>query len=179
MVCDNIFQHNRDTDIWRQLLSAPLVERTYDTLRRLHDHNSRAMRRRRDDWERFVADCVTTPISRQEWNCARREYENWRKHAETFATVVGHAMREVRQARRQITKDSRRGDEGNPQFYRGRLRDVALAVYRHRAAITGSDVIAEDHDRDLWRILETITVPYGSASEPTSLLTMLDERYWS
>jgi hypothetical protein len=174
VVCGNAFVHSRDADTWQRLLSPGLIRRTYEALRRIHERNLRAIRRRRAEWQRFTAECEANPIDADQWAAAQRDHDDRRRRAANFTTAIQNALAEVKHARKQINKD----DAYGKQFYRERLRQVAVAIYRHRAALTDSDIIAEAHDHDLWRTLETVTVPTGPSSEPTTLLTMF-ERHWS
>ena len=70
-------------------------------------------------------------------------------------------------------------EQGDSQFYRRQLKAVARAIYAHRAALEDGEVIAEEHDFQLWSALDTVTVPNGPLSVPTGFMAMLDERVWS
>lgn len=174
------FGHKRGTDAqtWNRLLQADLVIRTLNALRRAHGRNQSAMEMRRDEWVRYTEDRVGVKVDAQQWQMARRDYEEWRQRAAKFDTTVAKAIADVERAQRKLVRDSG-AEQGDSQFYRRQLKTVARAIYAHRAALEDGDVIAEDHDLQLWSALDTVTVPNGPLSVPTSLMAMLDERVWS
>jgi hypothetical protein len=176
----NAFMTTRDADVWARLLSTGLIARTYDVLRRVLHRNVAASRRRKAEWEQFRTRVAAQPGSQRRFVTARREYERRRRKAANFSAAIQNAITEVNRARKRINMEAHGGDEGrSPVFYRTRLRELAVAVHRHRAAVAEGDVIAEPHDLELWQTLETITVPHGPASQPTSLLTMIRQSHWS
>lgn len=173
------FGHKRgiDAQTWNRLLEADLVVRTVTALRRAHERNQSAMEARREDWVRYAEERVGVKVDAQQWQMARREYEEWRQRAAKFDSTIARAIQEVERAQRKLVRESG-SEQGDSQFYRCQLKTVARAIYAHRAALEDGGVIAEDHDLQLWSALDTVTVPNGPLLVPTSLMAMLDERVW-
>ena len=174
------FGHKRgaDAQTWDRLLQSDLVVRTLNALRRAHERNQSAMESRREEWMRYTEERVGVKVDAQQWQTARREYEEWCQRASKFDSTVAKAIQDVERAQRKLIRDSGH-EQGDSQFYRRQLKAVARAIYAHRTALEDGEVIAEDHDLQLWSALDTVTVPNGPLSEPTSLMAMLDERVWS
>jgi len=174
------FGHKRGADArtWDRLVQADLVARTLNALQRAHERNQSAMDSRREEWVRYTEDRVGVKVDAQQWQMARREYEEWRQRAAKFDTTVAKAIQDVERSKRKLLRDSADPREDS-QFYRRQLKAVARAIYAHRMALEDGEVIAEDHDLQLWSALDTVTVPNGPLSEPTSLMAMLDNRVWS
>lgn len=176
LVCRLAFGHKRSADarIWNRLLEPDLVVRTAAALHRAHERNASAMQTRREDWLRYTEERVGVKVDPREWAAARQDYEDWCARAGKFAETTAKAIQDVKRAQR---KHARAAED--PLSYRRQLKAVAEAIFAHRSALEQGDVIAEDHDLRLWSALESVTVPHGPLSEPTSLMSMLTERYWS
>lgn len=174
------FGHKRgiDAQTWDRLLEADLVVRTVNALHRAHERNQSAMEARREEWVRYTEERVGVKVDAQQWQMARREYEEWRQRASKFDSTIAKAVQEVERAQRKLGRNSG-NEQGDSQFYRRQLKAVARAIYAHRAALEDGEVIAEDHDLQLWSALDSVTVPNGPLSVPTSLMALLDERVWS
>lgn len=174
------FGRKRGTDAqtWDRLMQGDLVIRTLNALRRAHERNQSAMESRREEWLRYTEERVGVKVDAQQWQMARREYDEWCQRAAKFDATLGKAIQDVERAQRKLVRESG-NQEGDSQFYRRQLKTVARAIYAHRTALEDGDVIAEDHDLQLWSALDTVTVPNGPLSVPTSLMAMLDERVWS
>ncbi|MFE1230605.1 hypothetical protein [Streptomyces sp. NPDC058745] len=86
-----------------------------------------------------------------------------------------NALAELRRAKRDANRAQ--GDRG-AGAQRDTLRRLALAVQRHQALHARAGGIAEQADYELWRVLDTLTVPLGHDQEQVPLRTMLDI-YWT
>jgi len=180
LVCRLAFGHNRsaDTRTWVRLLEPDLVVRTSAALQRAHERNQSAMETRREQWLRYAEERVGVKVHPGEWDAARQDYADWQERAGKFEAVIGKAIREVDRVKRKQEREAAAGEQV-PELYRRQLKAVAEAIMAHRSALEDGDVIAEEHDLQLWSALDTVTVPHGPLSEPTSLMAMLTERHWS
>ncbi len=180
LVCRLAFGHKRSADarIWNRLLEPDLVVRTAAALYRAHERNASAMQTRSEEWLRYTEERVGVKVDAREWAAARQDYEDWCARAGKFAATIARAIQDVERAQRKRAREGAAAGE-DPQFYRRQLKAVAEAIFAHRSALEQGDVIAEEHDLQLWSALESVTVPHGPLSEPTSLMSMLTERYWS
>jgi hypothetical protein len=126
-------------DVWPALLDPAVIKRTkaaLGVLRTLLDgqarHQSKTLR----------------PAAYLDW---------WEAHGQPAARVVSRR-------RMQATKllDGRHLAETEAQARHARcaVRELALAVQRHRLATVSSGLDPEPHDRDLWTALATLTLPY-------------------
>jgi hypothetical protein len=180
LVCRLAFGHKRNADagIWNRLLDPDLIVRTAAALRRAHERNASAIQTRREEWLRYTEARVGVKVDPREWAAARQDWDDWCTRAGKFAATIAKAIQDVERAQRKLAREGA-GRAEDPQFYRRQLQTVARAIYDHRVALEDGEVIAEDHDLQLWSALDTVTVPNGPLSEPTSLMAMLDERVWS
>lgn len=174
LVIANAFRGNRDTTIWAALTSPEMIERTHNALLTASERNTAAISRRRQEWATFRAECFAQPIDKAQWLAKKRDYDAWHNRAANFARGVSRAVRDLNTIRARSTSA---GVRYGTQYYRRRIRELALAIQAHRAALTDANLVAEPHDRRLWRILDEITVPTGAADTPITLQTMLDS-YW-
>jgi len=163
-----------DARTWNRLLGTDLLARTGAALRRAQERNDSAMQSRQQQWSRYVEERVGVKVDAGEWALARQDYDDWCRRAEAFAAGVAKALKDVDRAARKAQREVEQKDAG---VYRSKLKAVARAIYTHRAASEDAEVIAEDHDLQLWAALESVTVPDGPMSEPTSLMDMLNERH--
>ncbi|MCV7034895.1 MULTISPECIES: hypothetical protein [Mycobacterium] len=174
LVIANAFRGSRDPATWAALTSPELIERTHNALFNASERNAAAIARRRQEWAAFRTECFAQPIEKQLWLAKKRDYDTWHTKAANFARGVSRALRDLNAIRARSNLDTPRY---GTQYYRRRIRELALAIQAHRAALTDTNLVAEAHDRRLWRILDEITVPTGAADTPTTLQTMLDS-YW-
>jgi hypothetical protein len=126
-------------DVWPALLDPAVIKRTkaaLGILRTLSDERARHQAK------------VLPPDDYLKW---------WHQHGQPAARVVSRR-------RMQATKllDGRHLAETEAQARHARcaVRELALAVQRHRLATVSSGLDPEPHDRDLWTALATLTLPY-------------------
>jgi len=101
------FGHKRGADAltWNRLLQADLVVRTVSALRRAHERNQSAMECRREEWLRYTEERVGVKVCAQQWQTARREYEEWRQQALKFDSTVDQAIQDVERAQRKLVRE--------------------------------------------------------------------------
>lgn len=179
LVCRLALGHakGRDARGWSRLVEADLVVRTHAGLSRARARNASAMERRREDWIRYTEARVGVKVDAREWEVACQEYHDWWARAEKFAAAVAKALGEVERAQRTLARDNG-GEPADPAFYRHALKCVAQAVWSHRAALEGGEVIAEDHGVRLWSVLDRVSVPHGPLSQEMALSALFDEQIW-
>ncbi|MEU5239891.1 hypothetical protein ACH4UR_31855 [Streptomyces lydicus] len=176
IVLDNAHPPARDQETWAALIDPALIDRTRDALNTLFQRNSSVLRKRREEREQFRLECFARgQAGKEEWFASKREYDAWRHRAANFSRTVQNALAEINRVKKEINRSI---NHQVAQNHRDRLRDLALAVHRHQAAHARSGGVAEQADYELWQALDSITVPIGPMSDPTSLRTMLDI-YWT
>jgi len=153
VVLINAAQHKRNTAMWEALLSPQVIERTHSALAIAIQRNSAAMSARRPD----AAAGESQPDA---------AYKTWRRSAVSFGNLVQGALQEVKQKRKQILREA---DLRAAERYRQHIRDIALAIADHQNAIAEAGTTPSPHDLKLWEYLDTVRLPHGSDSTPTSL----------
>ncbi|OBK38581.1 hypothetical protein A5658_03410 [Mycobacterium sp. 1245111.1] len=155
LVLANISPRNRDAHVWAALLTPNSIARTHATLVAAVQRNASAMAARRQD---PGSDNPT--------------YRQWRHRAQNFARIAQAALSEINAERRTLEAAA---DKSSARRYREQLRHLAseIACHQQRSDIAG--INPEDHDHQLWNVLDTISIPHGPESTPTTLRDLLDD----
>lgn len=173
---DNAHPPARDPEAWAALTHPDNIGRTRDILAGVHQRTATALRSRKAQREEFQRECLARGAAgKRDWFESRAEYEKWRRRAANFHQTIQRAMAELGKAHRQVNREN---NTRLAQEARESLRGLALAVQRHQAMHVRSGQRPAQEDYELWQLLETLTVPCGPNSEPTTLRTMLDF-YWT
>lgn len=97
------------------------------------------------------------------------DYEEWRRRALGFKRAV---ERRIPVARAALKAYNRARADDHTVTERERLRELATAVLAHQQATLDNDITPEAHDRALWDLLDTLTVPlYDGTATLRDLLT--------
>lgn len=153
VVLVNVSQHKRNTAMWEALLCPQVIERTHSALAIAVQRNSAAMSARRPD--------EAGGTSENDPN-----YQSWRQRAVSFGHLVQGALQEVKQRRKQILREE---ELRAAERYRQNIRDLALVIADHQHAVISSGTAPTPHDLKLWGCLDTVRLPHGPESTPTSL----------
>lgn len=153
VVLVNASQRKRNPVFWEALLSPQVIERTHNALAQAVQRNSAAMSARRPD--EHGGTSAPDP-----------GYVTWRRSAVSFGHIVQGALQEVNQRRKMLVQQ---GDLRSAERYRRNIRDIALALADHQDAIVRSGTTPRPEDLKLWESLDTVRLPHGSDSTPTSL----------
>lgn len=153
VVLANASPHKRNTVFWDALLSPQVIERTHGALAQAVQRNSAAMSARRPDERGGTSE-------------PDPEYRAWRRGAVSFGHIVQGALQEVNQRRKEIIQQD---DVRAAERYRRNIRDIALAIADHQDAVVRSGVKPRPEDLKLWECLDTVRLPHGPDSVPTSL----------
>jgi hypothetical protein len=179
--------HPNDGDeAWPVLLSAELIERTFETLKDMRDQASRTLNQRAAERDEYQLECLRRgPAGRQDWVTYRVEYDIWRRKIANFNRMVLARLSETSNAKKKlnsqmaaVAKRDRVAAHAQQMteerdYLRGVVRDLAKAVHQHQAATAVSGRDAEQHDYDLWHALDTLTVPMGKEREPAKIRNVL------
>lgn len=157
VVLANASRHRRNTALWEALLSPEVIERTHSALADAVQRNAAAMAARRQD----------APGS--------HAYMSWRRRASSFNHLVQGALREVNKRRQQLVRDE---DQRAAERYRQNIRDLALAIAGHERAVLNGDSEPSPHDLQLWACLDSVRLPHGPDSTPTSLRALVEDQWY-
>ena len=153
VVLVNASERRRNPAFWDALLSPQVIERTHSALAQAIQRNSAAMSARRPEEHDRASD-------------PDPEYVAWRRSAVSFGHYVQGALQEVNQRRKELVQQ---GDVRAAERYRRNIRDIALAIADHQDATVRSGAAPRPEDLKLWECLDTVRLPHGSDSTPTSL----------
>lgn len=161
--------NTRDQDEWASLTSDLNIERAQRILRSLKEANTQALQERRARHEEFRAYCRGQKNAQLDWFSANAEYEEWRRKVTKFTRRIDVAISEVNKARR----DNNRAK--NEQFRNERpvIRQLAMAIDRHRMWLADNDYKPSKADLELWAHLDSITLVTGADQRDVSLNDLL------
>jgi hypothetical protein len=154
LVLANISPRNRNARVWAALLAPNSIARTHATLVAAVQRNASAMGARRAD---LGSDGPT--------------YRQWRHRAQSFARIAQAALSEINAERRALETAA---DKNSARRYREQLRHLASEIACHQQRSDTAGINPEDHDHQLWNVLDTISIPHGPESTPTTLRDLLD-----
>lgn len=164
VVLANASRHRRNTALWEALLAPAVIERTHSALADAVQRNAAAMAARRQDEP--GGDAATADVD---------DYVSWRRRASSFNHLVQGALREVNKRRQQMGRDE---DLRAAERYRQQIRDLALAIAGHERAVLNGGAEPSPHDVQLWAYLDSVCLPHGSASTPTSLRALVAGQWY-
>ncbi|SHW62303.1 Uncharacterised protein [Mycobacteroides abscessus subsp. abscessus] len=172
MVLRNVDERTRETSSWAAVTCATHIDRTLAVLRALHRDNLGSMQTRKAEHKHLQAACAEQGAEgRRRWLQARADYEQWRAAAAAIDGAVTRAMSAVNMARKDRLQEATEAK----RLCRGVIRDLALAIHRHRdvtTAMEGRDS-SSPADLELWGLLEQISVPMGPGDQPFTLEEMV------
>ena len=154
LVLANISPRNRDAHVWSALMAPNSIARTHATLVAAVQRNAAAMGARRTD-----------PRSDD------TAYRQWRHRAQSFARIAQSALSEINAERRTLEAAA---DKSSARRYREQLRCLASEIANHQRRSDTAGINPEDHDHQLWNVLDAISIPHGPESTPTTLRDLLD-----
>jgi len=173
---NNAHPPTRDPDTWAALTHPANINRTREAYTAMLSRTAATLKHHRIERDAFRQDCFARgEAGKQEWFATRPDYERWRRRAGNFHQTMQKALADIGRAQKNINRST---NHSIAQENRERLRELAVAISRHQAEHARAGGIAEQHDYELWRLLDQITVPIGPTSEPVTLRTMLDI-YWT
>jgi hypothetical protein len=184
IVTRNIRRSSGDEALWEVLLSKELIERTASTLKQMLEIATAAAGKRKNEINQIRIDCTRFgKLDRSTWARESAIYEEWRTRNSHLKQIVQERLGQVREARR-ATPESRarlvaqaNDMSQRASDYRTIIRELARAVHQHQALSAASGTPPEQHDYDLWRVLDELTVPVGPEQQGASLRSML-RTYW-
>jgi hypothetical protein len=166
----------RDQHTWDLLTSPEHIERTRAVLTNMHQRTAATLHRKKSEREAFEQECrARGAAGKSAWFESQPQYEASRRRTALFHQKVQQAISDLGKIQK---KHNRATTEQSVTASRNTLRQLAMAVQRHQALHAKAGTIAEQHDYELWQLLDRLTVPIGPHQEPTSLRTMLDF-YWT
>lgn len=165
----NAQSNTRDQDEWASLTSVLNIERAQRILRSLKEANTQALQERRARHEEFRAYCRGQRHAQLDWFSANAEYEEWRRKVTKFTRRIDTAISEVNKARR----DNNRAKNDQLRNERPVIRQLAMAIDRHRMWLADNDYKPSTADLELWANLDSITLVTGADQRDVSLSDLL------
>lgn len=184
-VTDRIF-HDADPAAWDLLLSGDLLWRTGALLTALRVQVEGELCRREGQNDADYLEHRTRGSSgRADWLARNSEYQAWRRRAVGFKRMVERRQLQAKEARRAVAQEQqdpelkarvqRLAEEAD--HYRDAVRRLAVKVHEHQALTASSGRCPEQHDYDLWRLLDELTVLVSKGRGQVPLRRML-QAYW-
>lgn len=161
--------NTRDQNEWESLTSEANIERAQRVLRALKETNTQALQARKARHESFRAHCRGQKNAQSDWFSANAEYEEWRRKVTKVARRIDVAISEVNKARR----DNNRAKNERLRNERPVIRQLAMAIDRHRIWLADHDYEPSNADLELWAHLDSITLVTGADQRDVSLSDLL------
>lgn len=183
-----------DPAVWDVLFSQSLMPRTTEVLQAMLEKVSVTLGRKKVEADAVHLESLKTG-TRQEWFAHRLEYDEWRVRAVAFQKMVQRRLGAAKNVRRSWGKEQQdrqekrigeRGPDYKDRLARAKaakdecenaLRRLALKIREHQALTAVSDRMPEQHDYDLWRLLDELTLTVGKGGEQASVRRVM-ESYW-
>lgn len=174
LVTQHIHPVHGNAQLWDALTTPQLIERTRDLISLMRRQVQQSVSRRESEAGDYQIQCLERGVAgRADWLKHRAELRKWKVKAAGFRQALEQRAIFVK-SRRKVNTVSRVSDDLN-HHYRV-VQALALAIRDHQAAnaVTGS---GEQHDHELWRLLDELTLPVGADRQRTTLRNML-RTYW-
>lgn len=194
LITEHMHPADGDPEAWDVLFSRELMSRTMEVLQSMLGQVTGSLTRKKAEAERFHLDTYQHG-TKQDWFAYKTEYTEWRSRATAFQRMVQRRLGDAKNARRiwgqqrQTLQDQRiaqRGPDYKDRIDRARargdeahavLQQVALKIREHQALTAVSGRTPEQHDYDLWRLLDELTLTVGRNGEKASVRRVM-ETYW-
>ncbi|MER6760076.1 MULTISPECIES: hypothetical protein [Amycolatopsis] len=154
--------------LWEALLVPPLLGRVRAILIATQNRVDNDLRVRRSRRNERGSRLGFDPASHYE-----QRYGQWRVRVTVFKRFVETRLAQTRAA----AVDENHTASALNQRHRNAVRRLAQAIDCHRRSL-GTEFDPEPADRELWQILDDVTVPLGPHGVPVPVRDMLDT-YWS
>lgn len=186
--------HTGDPAAWDALYSRDLMPRTTGVLQDMWEKVTTTLGVKKVEADAFHLESVERG-TKQDWFAYRLEYTEWRRRAVAFQLMVQRRLAGAKEARRawgkaqqarQEQRIAERGPDYKDRLARTRaakeecettLRLLALKIREHQALATLSGRMPEQHDYDLWRLLDEIMLTVGKNGELAPMRKVM-EAYW-
>lgn len=135
----------------------------------MKDSITSTLQERKARHEEFRAHCLGQDDGRSAWVSANAEYRQWHTRSSRLIRRVDTAISEVNRAR----KDNNRARNELVRNERPVIRELALALDKHRSWAVDNDYEPTAADLKLWGLLDSIKIGAGPAGREYSLNDML------
>lgn len=193
LVTEHLHPETGDPEMWEALLARPLIKRTRALLAEMRNQVEATLRKRERESTEYQLECLNNRASgRTDWVAHKAEYQDWRKKAVGFKRLVErrqvqakaaafsrgqeqHNREQEAGARRSAAHVERMTEQR--QLYLEIIRLLSIGIQQHQAMTAVAGRSPEQHDYDLWRALDNITIPMGPDEIYTALRKVL-ETFW-
>lgn len=182
LVRQHLHEQDGDPKLWAVLGSDTLRSRTAASLKSiLRDTREEAKKRSMQHQELRVATMNQGSHGRRAWEKANAAHQAWKVRSGDYVHTVEYrlgSIKDVHEVSREQTLTQRvKRLSANEATYRNTVEALAVRIHQHQALTARSGRDPEQHDHDLWRLLEELTVPLGDDDQPVPLQRML-RAYW-
>ncbi|MFF7837563.1 hypothetical protein ACFZC6_01815 [Streptomyces ossamyceticus] len=193
LVTKHLARSDGDPALWEVLLGETLINRTTETLKDMFEVACAAAAKRANERNEIRVACLERgPSGRTEWLHSDAKYQLWKSRNSHFKKLVQTRLTEAREARRdhvlsgRAVKKTNRDDRlvaharqmtDERNHHVGVIREFARMVQRHQAMTAASGRMPEQHDYDLWRLLDELSMPDGAERDLIPLRQML-QAFW-
>lgn len=164
--------------LWEALLSPEVVDRTVGVLADLLRGVNLQVNTRREDLKTLQLKSVHGgQDDLAVFLDAKAEFDQWKRRVNGYRSLAERRFRQANTAARSAKRTAHnRHQAKNQDRHRAVASRLAIAVLRHREESLDADIKPEPHDRDLWALLDELTVECGN--EMVTLAQAIEYGYW-
>lgn len=182
VVSENLHESAKTHAAWEVLGDPELLHRTDAALQAMFQRVNRALTHKREENDAVRLECLKRGRGGQvQWLEAKREYDAWRKRAVHFKYLVEQRRALCKTLIKQNNVAVAEVSQAQQNYHnRNSLRLLATAVRRHQGALAADGDRILQEDRELWDLLDAITVPQtlDGVTREVSLRRMLETQWW-
>jgi hypothetical protein len=178
LIRQHIHPVSGDAAVWAILLSPSLQDRTAGHLRDMNGRVDSSFKKRAREADAYQLECLKKGhVGRRDWQEYYNDYQAWRKRAGAFKQMVAGRAAELKIAQKRTRAAAHEVYQAtNSHNYREVIRQFAVRIHQHQALTARSGREPEQHDYDLWRLLDELSVPVGPEGNAT--IRDMMRTYW-
>jgi len=182
LIRQHLHVQDGDPDLWKLLASEAIRGRTAAALKGiLRDVREEIKKKAMEHQALRIRLLKQGGYGRRAWDKADAEHQAWKTRRGEFLIAVEHRLGSIKDpdegTREQMLARRARRLSANEARYRDAVQALAVRIHQHQALTARSSREPEQHDYDLWRLLDELTVPLGDDNAPVPLRRML-RAYW-
>lgn len=166
-------------ELWDALLHPDTLPRTKEALLQIQEQTNRHITDRKAEITTLrLESMAVSDVPSLEYVQAKAEFDDWSRRAKAYRQLLNRRVRDVQSTE---GKARRRAHEDHQARNHDRSRAIAtrltLAIYQHRATSLALDIKPEPHDRELWALLDELTIEL--AQQELTLAEAVEYGYWA
>lgn len=146
--------------LWSALLAPAVLPRTEEALIRIQEQTNDLLEARKEALRTLQLETITEgEEALGAYTAAKREYDGWARRTKAYRRLLNNRIRQTRAVKQRHRKEAHEQHQAhNRDRHRVIASKLALAVHKHKATSIDLDIKPEPHDRELWRLIDELTI---------------------